>query len=124
MAKENDIRIVRADSFNLVVEKLLPVGDAPSGKESINKGKLVWKTMGFYGECLRAAVLGALRHGMNPVEAKEILSELKRVEKNILKVVEDIKVTPTILTDAVVENQVEGEAVVKKAGRGRKKKGA
>lgn len=123
MNKENDVRIVRADNFNFVVEKLLPVGDAPTGKESINKGKLVWKTMGFYGECLRAAALGAIRHGMNPKEAKEIMSELKRVEANVLKALETIKVNPSILIDAVVENQVEGEASVVKAGRGRKKKG-
>jgi hypothetical protein len=124
MAKVNDVRIVRADQFNLVVEKLLPVGDAPSGKESVNKGKLVWKTMGFYGESLRAAVSGALRHGMNPAEAKPILEELKRVEANILSVLAEIKATPTILTDTIADNQIEGEETKKKAGRGRKKKSA
>lgn len=122
MPKVNDIRIVRADQFNFAVEKLLAVGDAPSGKESVNKGKLVWKTMGFYGENLRAAVLGAIRHGLEPKEGQSIIDELKRVEAAVLSVVEQIKLNPSLLSEAVVENQIEGEEVKKKAGRGRKKK--
>jgi hypothetical protein len=124
MAKVNDIRIVRADPFNYAVEKLHPVGDAPSGKESLNKGKLVWKTMGFYGENLRAAVIGAIRHGFDPKEGQSIVEELKRVESVVLSAVNEIKLNPGLLAEAVVENQIEGEEVKKKAGRGRKKKGA
>lgn len=122
MPKVNDIRIVRADQFNYAVEKLLPVGDAPSGKESVNKGKLVWKTMGFYGESIRGAVLGAIRHGLNPKEGQTFLDALKQTEEAVLAVVEQIKLNPTSLNEAVVENQIEGEEVKKKAGRGRKKK--
>lgn len=124
MSKVNDIRIVRADQFNYAVEKLLAVGDAPSGKESVNKGKLVWKTMGFYGENLRAAALGAIRHGFDPKEGQTVIEELRRVEAAVLAVVNQIKLNPSLLSEAVVENQIEGEEIKKKAGRGRKKKGA
>lgn len=121
MAKAGDVRVVRVDSLNFAVEKLELIDGAKAG---VNKGKLMWKNVGYYGNNLRSALKASLIHGADPNETKTFLKALEDAEKRIDQAIDRLMKNPELATTSIEENQIEGEEAVAKAGRGRKKKGS